>query len=143
MPKEKRKKYKKTERRVLNISLGLNIAISVLFTVLLVFSIFLVRNKILQNTDQMATSLAKSYAREEENRLDQYESFLNFAGGYIEGDPSLTSGGSDLSDWLLVFSGQLEDAIGSSIIRMVPPLILTREDCDKAFAILKETVEAQ
>ena len=34
-------------------------------------------------------------------------------------------------------------AIGSSIIRMVPPLILTREDCDKAFAILKETVEAQ
>ena len=116
MPKEKGKKYKKTERRVLNISLGLNIAISVLFTVLLVFSIFLVRNKILQNTDQMATSLAKSYAREEENRLDQYESFLNFAGGYIEGDPSLTSGGSDLSDWLLVFSGQLEDAIGSSII---------------------------
>lgn len=116
MPKEKEKRYKKTERRVLNISLGLNIAISVLFTVLLVFSIFLVRNKILQNTDQMATSLAKSYAREEENRLDQYESFLNFAGGYIEGDPSLTSGGSDLSDWLLVFSGQLEDAIGSNII---------------------------
>ena len=34
-------------------------------------------------------------------------------------------------------------AIGSSIIRMVPPLILTKEDCDKAFAILKETVEAQ
>ena len=37
----------------------------------------------------------------------------------------------------------LVTAIGSSIIRMVPPLILTREDCDKAFAILKETVEAQ
>ena len=37
----------------------------------------------------------------------------------------------------------LVTAIGSSIIRMVPPLILTKEDCDKAFAILKETVEAQ
>jgi len=31
--------------------------------------------------------------------------------------------------------------IGSSIIRMVPPLILTKEDCDKAFDILKESVE--
>lgn len=37
----------------------------------------------------------------------------------------------------------LVTAIGSSVIRMVPPLILTKEDCDKAFAILKETVEAQ
>ena len=32
-------------------------------------------------------------------------------------------------------------AIGSSIIRMVPPLILTKADCDKAFEIIKETVE--
>lgn len=32
-------------------------------------------------------------------------------------------------------------AIGSNIIRMVPPLILTEADCDKAFAIIKESVE--
>ena len=36
----------------------------------------------------------------------------------------------------------LVTAIGNSVIRMVPPLILTREDCDRAFEILKETVEA-
>ena len=33
-------------------------------------------------------------------------------------------------------------AIGAHIIRMVPPLILTEEDCDKAFEIIKESVEA-
>lgn len=33
-------------------------------------------------------------------------------------------------------------AIGTHIIRMVPPLILTKEDCDKAFEIIKESVEA-
>jgi acetylornithine/N-succinyldiaminopimelate aminotransferase len=33
-------------------------------------------------------------------------------------------------------------AIGQHIIRMIPPLIATKEDCDKAVAILKETVEA-
>jgi acetylornithine/N-succinyldiaminopimelate aminotransferase len=33
-------------------------------------------------------------------------------------------------------------AIGQHIIRMIPPLIVTKEDCDKAVAILKETVES-
>jgi len=36
----------------------------------------------------------------------------------------------------------LTTAIGASIIRMVPPLIATKEDCDKAFAILKDACEA-
>ena len=33
-------------------------------------------------------------------------------------------------------------AIGAHTIRMVPPLIVTQEDCDKAFAILDETVKS-
>lgn len=33
-------------------------------------------------------------------------------------------------------------AIGSHTIRMIPPLIITEEDCDKAVAIIKESVEA-
>ena len=32
-------------------------------------------------------------------------------------------------------------AIGSSVIRMVPPLILTEEHCDKAAEIIREAVE--
>jgi acetylornithine/N-succinyldiaminopimelate aminotransferase len=33
-------------------------------------------------------------------------------------------------------------AIGKSVIRMVPPLILTEEHCDKAFEIIRETVNS-
>lgn len=33
-------------------------------------------------------------------------------------------------------------AIGARVIRMVPPLILTEEDCDRVFEIIKETVES-
>ena len=33
-------------------------------------------------------------------------------------------------------------AIGGHIIRMVPPLIITEEDCDKAYDIIKTSVEA-
>lgn len=36
----------------------------------------------------------------------------------------------------------LVTSIGANIIRMVPPLILTKEHCDEAFDILKEAVEA-
>jgi acetylornithine/N-succinyldiaminopimelate aminotransferase len=32
-------------------------------------------------------------------------------------------------------------AIGAHIIRMVPPLILTEQDCDKAYEIIRESVE--
>ncbi|SFR90534.1 aspartate aminotransferase family protein [Anaeromicropila populeti] len=35
----------------------------------------------------------------------------------------------------------LVTAIGTKIIRMVPPLILTKEDCDKAVSILREAIE--
>ncbi|MGN1223568.1 MAG: aspartate aminotransferase family protein, partial [Ruminococcus sp.] len=35
----------------------------------------------------------------------------------------------------------LVTAIGSNIIRMIPPLIVTEAECDQAFAILKEAVE--
>jgi acetylornithine/N-succinyldiaminopimelate aminotransferase len=33
-------------------------------------------------------------------------------------------------------------AIGDHIIRMIPPLIITEKDCDEAFEIIKESVEA-
>lgn len=33
-------------------------------------------------------------------------------------------------------------AIGAHIIRMIPPLMITEEDCDKAFEIIKASVEA-
>jgi acetylornithine/N-succinyldiaminopimelate aminotransferase len=36
----------------------------------------------------------------------------------------------------------LVTAIGSNIVRMVPPLIATKEDCDKAAEIIRQSVEA-
>jgi acetylornithine/N-succinyldiaminopimelate aminotransferase len=35
----------------------------------------------------------------------------------------------------------LVTAIGAHIVRLIPPLIVTKEDCDKACAILREAVE--
>jgi len=35
----------------------------------------------------------------------------------------------------------LVTSIGANVVRMVPPLIATKEDCDKAYEILKDSVE--
>ena len=32
-------------------------------------------------------------------------------------------------------------AIGDSVIRMVPPLIITEADCDKAVSVIREAIE--
>ena len=44
--------------------------------------------------------------------------------------------------WLCIASSLLITAIGAHIIRMIPPLIINKEDCDKAVAIIREAVEA-
>jgi acetylornithine/N-succinyldiaminopimelate aminotransferase len=36
----------------------------------------------------------------------------------------------------------LVTAIGANVVRMVPPLIASKEDCDKAVEIIKQSVEA-
>ena len=33
-------------------------------------------------------------------------------------------------------------AIGAHIIRMIPPLIVTEEECDKAVAIIEDTIKS-
>ena len=43
---------------------------------------------------------------------------------------------------LVITIGCEYGAKGSHIIRMVPPLIVSEEECDKAFDIIKETVES-
>jgi len=57
-------------------------------------------------------------------------------GVVFEGDKAVDIKHACLDRHLLV------TAIGNSIIRMVPPLIATKEDCDKCVDILREAVLA-
>src|SRR5699024_575453 len=63
----------------LDLSMKLNVAILIFFSVLIIWGIVLVRDKLLYNTNEMATYLAQSYASEEENRMNMYKLFLNLA----------------------------------------------------------------
>ena len=50
--------------------------------------------------------------------------------------------GGRTSIWGALVVVLLITAIGAHIIRMIPPLIVTKEDCDKAVAIIREAVES-
>ena len=57
---------RKKQRR-LDTSTRLNLAVVAAFTALILWGIFLVRDKMLQNAQEMGTSLAESYAAEEQS----------------------------------------------------------------------------
>ena len=77
----------KQQRRGLN-SMILSIATLVLVAVLLTTGIGLVRDKMMRNTQQMGMSLAESYARETQARLDSFERVFQMAWMYT--DQSIT-----------------------------------------------------
>ena len=96
--------------------MGLNIGIAVVFSLLLIWGIYLVKDKLLYNADEMGTNLAESYAAEEENKIDFYVMFMDFAALNI--DEKLNQGESmqEIQQWLKGYSHQLEEILEGPII---------------------------
>ena len=65
----------------------------IIICLLIVVSVFLVRNKLLKNTNELGVSLAKSYAAEERYRLQTFEDVVVVSSSYIE--EIIQNGGSD------------------------------------------------
>ena len=51
---------------------------------MLIFGVVLVRNKLLQNTQDLGMSLAESYASEEELHVSTLRNFLELGSRYVE-----------------------------------------------------------
>lgn len=62
---------------------ALGAALSVVMALLIAWCVFLVREKLLLNADRMGTSLATTYAAEEENRFSIYRHFLGLEASYL------------------------------------------------------------
>lgn len=97
-------------------SMSLNLALLLVFLALMIFGIFLVRDKLLYNADEMGTHLTESYSREEENRISIYQMFLNLGAMYA--DASVEEDGSleRLQDYLARYADFLEEVLGARII---------------------------
>ena len=98
------------------VPLWIQISILATFVILIIWSIFLIREKLLKNANEMGMQLAESYAMEEENRLNVYSMLLSLGACYIneniDGDLPLDTS----QKWIYQYTGYLSDLLGASIV---------------------------
>lgn len=100
----------------IDLPMKLNIAILIAFSVMIFWGIFLVRDKLLQNSHEMGTYLARSYATEEENRISIYKMLMNLGGGYFEEKISSGADSDELQQWLADYFRHLSTVLQTELL---------------------------
>lgn len=96
------------------ISLVAKIMAIITFTILIIFSIILIRDKLLNNAKEMGIELAKSYAVEENSRIDFYAMLLDLESNYI--NENIQNNSDEIQTNLEKYSNNLNASLGSDII---------------------------
>lgn len=103
-------------RKRLSLSMKLNLWIMVAFSMMILWGIFLVRERLLQNAQQMGTSLAESYAREEENRLAFYKVLMEMGVQHIDEQVSEGADNQDIQAWLSGYFELLKENFSQEVM---------------------------
>lgn len=93
----------------------INISLMAVVALLMIFSVDLVRNKLLENAQEMGNALAASYVAEEERILNDMRTNAVLAKQYID---EITSGGGseeEIRQWLQGYFVKLSDIMGEGI----------------------------
>lgn len=77
-------KHQKARNRTALHHLWLNILFLLFFAALTIFSLYTMREKLLQNAQQFGTSLTQNYAAEEQNNIDTYSAMMNLGTQYLD-----------------------------------------------------------
>lgn len=77
-------KQQKTKPRSTLHHLWLNVLFLLFFAILTIFSLYMIREKLLQNAQQFGTSLTQNYAAEEQNHIDTYSAVMQLGTQYLD-----------------------------------------------------------
>lgn len=95
---------------------ALGTVLAVVMALLITWCVFLVRDKLLLNADRMGTSLATTYAAEEENRFSVYNYFLALSAVYLNNMVDDGSSEEAMSQWLGDYSDNIDRILGDNVI---------------------------
>ncbi len=95
---------------------ALGAILAVVMALLITWCVFLVRDKLLLNADRMGTSLATTYAAEEENRFSVYSYFLALSAVYLNNMVDDGSSEEAMSQWLGDYSDNIDRILGDNVI---------------------------
>ncbi|WP_294440957.1 ATP-binding protein [uncultured Slackia sp.] len=91
-------------------------ALAVALCLLIAWSIYLVRDKLLMNADDMGSSLAASYAAEEENRTSVYSLLMSMVASSLNHALDNDEGAQAYASLLKRYDTNIEDSLGVNII---------------------------
>lgn len=93
----------------------LNILVLIIVFVTLLFSILLVREKLLQNTQDLGMALAQSYASEEETHISAFKDVLDLGTQYVD---ELYAGGniSEIQQWIQDYLKKISSILGENLV---------------------------
>ena len=104
------------KRGKLSVSTALSILLLAAVLLMLTLGISMVRNKLLQNTQELGMSLAKSYAGEVEMKINTYSNFMNLGAQYVEEFTQADSSPEQLQSWLHSYFAKLTVLLGENML---------------------------
>ena len=97
-------------------SLIIKLSLFVIIGILIAYSLFLTREKLMKNANEMGMLLAESYAYEEENRVDFYTMLLDLEGQYLIEKVENKDADVTIQEWMISFSSNINKNLGENII---------------------------
>ena len=97
-------------------SLIIKLSMVFIIGVLVAYAIFLTRDKLMKNANEMGMLLAESYAYKEENRIDFYTMLLGLEEKYLVERIESQEDEESIQEWMTSFSSNLNENLGSDII---------------------------
>ena len=97
------KRYRKRQRHSVLRHLGFSIFFLLVFAVLTVYGLYIMRERLLQNAQQLGTSLTQNYAAEEQTHITTYGAMVSLGTQYLD---QMTMAGTDedtIQQWLAGF----------------------------------------
>lgn len=96
--------------------LVLSFTLLLFIAALMGFTIHLVRTKLLQNTQQLGMALVKSYALEEESKLNSFQSALEMGALYVDVLEATDSTDAEIQQWLSRYFDNLSETLGEGSV---------------------------
>lgn len=109
----KKSPYRKMQKKV---PIFIKLFLFLAFVLLMAWSIFLVREKILTNANDLGMSLAQSYANEEENRINMYSMLLTTMSISMQNGITQDLSTEELQREMADYSAQLENMMNAYIM---------------------------
>lgn len=109
-------RHHKTKHRTTLHNLWLNVVFLLFFAALTIFSLYMMREKLLQNAQQFGTSLTQNYAAEEQNHIDTYSAMMKLGTQYLDQMTENNASEQQIQTWIENFFRKMPQVLADNSV---------------------------